>query len=525
MNELLTQLIIIISGVWRYRWRALTVAWLVSVAGWLWVYTLPNQFESSTRVYVDTESPLNPVTKGLATESNVDQEVSFMTRTLLSTPQLEQVARETDLDLRAETPKAFDNLIDRLKATIQVSGRDNLYTITYTDKDPEMSYNVVQTLLSRFVSSTLQDDREDTDARRRFIDTQIQEYEDRLANAEQQLADFKKRNVGLMPGSSGGYYDRLQRAMEELESVRVEYRLALQNRAELIKQLEGEEPVFGIGAPTVAADQSSSYDVRINQRRDQLSELRLNFTDKHPDIIALTEIIESLEAQRAEELASRGPLPTGGQEYNPLDTNPVYQSLRLSLSQTELDIAQLRLRVAQQQAQVDSLKEAVDTVPEVEAQLARLNRDYAVTKERHEALLKRREALRLGEDASNSINQLKFRIIDPPSVPLEPIGPNRAAFITVVLLAGLASGVGFAFLWNQVKPVFNTRQQLRDITGLPVLGSVSIIMTPRQRTVRRVQTSVFAVGFMMLLLSYVGALVIQEPAVRLAQQLQARGVL
>lgn len=525
MHELLTQLIIIVSGVWRYRWRGLTVAWLVSVAGWMWVYTLPNQFESSTRVYVDTESPLNTVTRGLATESNVDQEVDFMTRTLLSTPQLEQVARETDLDLRAVTPKAFDNLIDRLKGTIKVSGRDNLYTITYTDKDPEMSYNVVQTLLSRFVSSTLQDDREDKDAARRFLDAQIDEYEERLASAEQQLADFKKRNVGLMPGSSGGYYDRLQRSMEQLESMRVEYRLASQNRTELIKQLDGEEPVFGIGAPAMSADVSSSYDVRLNQRRDQLGELRLNFTDKHPDIVALMQIIESLEAQRDEELNSLGPRGGQVQEYNPLDTNPVYQSLRLSLSQTELDIAQLRLRVAQKQAQVDALKEAVDTVPEVEAQLSRLNRDYAVTKERHEALLKRREFLRLGEDASNSSNQLKFRIIDPPSVPLEPIGPNRYLFITVVLLGGLASGIGFAFLWQQLKPVFDTRQQLREFANLPVLGSVSVIMTPRQRTVRRVQTSAFAVGFMMLILSYVAALAIEDSAVRFAQTLHARGVL
>lgn len=523
MHDLLSQLIIIISGAWRYRWRGLTVAWLVSVAGWMWVYTLPNQFESSTRVYVDTESPLNSVTRGLATESNVAQEVSFMTRTLLSTPQLEQVARETDLDLRAETPKAFDNLIERLKGTIMVAGRDNLYTITYTDKDPEMSYNVVQTLLSRFVSSTLQDDREDKDAARRFLNAQIDEYEERLSSAEQQLADFKKRNVGLMPGSSGGYYDRLQRSMEQLESMRVEYRLASQNRTELIKQLDGEEPVFGIGG--TSADVSSSYDVRLNQRRDQLGELRLNFTDKHPDIVALMQIIESLEAQRDEELNSRGPVGGQAAEYNPLDMNPVYQSLRLSLSQTELDIAQLRLRVAQEQGQVDSLKEAVDTVPEVEAQLSRLNRDYAVTKERHEALLKRREFLRLGEDASNSSNELKFRIIDPPSVPLEPVGPNRHLFITVVLLGGLAAGVGFVFLWHQINPVFDTRQQLREFANLPVLGSVSVIMTPRQRTVRRVQTSVFAVGFMMLILSYVAALAIEDSAVRFAQTLYARGVL
>ena len=119
---------------------------------------------------------------------------------------------------------------------------------------------------------------------------------------------------------------------------------------------------------------------------------------------------------------------------------------------------------------LDSLKEAVDTVPEVEAQLSRLNRDYAVTKDRHEALLKRREFLRLGEDASNSSNQLKVRIIDPPSVPLEPIGPNRYLFITVMLLGGLASGLGFAFLWHQLKPVFDTRQQLREFVNLPVLG-------------------------------------------------------
>ncbi len=524
MHDILNQVIAIARSMWRYRWLSLLVSWLICLAGWAWVYTLPNQYESKTRVYVDTESALRPLIQGLATETNVMSQVNLMTRALLSRPHLEKVARETDLDLRADTPKAMDRLIDRLRMTIQIErGRtDNFYAIAYRDRDPETAHAVVQTLLSNFVSDTLITKREEEMGAMRFLEEQILAHEERLAEAEQKLADFKKENVGRMPGAMGGYYERLQRAMDEASSLQRRYTLAVRSRDELINQLEGEEPVFGIASPTTpTSTRNPADDARLARMREQLDDLRLNYTDKHPDVVALVERIETLEAQAS---AVPDEMPTemaaAPEQINPLDRNPVYQSLRIALSGAEVEVAQLRVKLQQQQATVESLRRAVDTVPEVEAQLKRLNRDYNVTKERYEALIQRREAAKLRDEAVETSDDIQFRVIDPPSVPLEPVGPNRPVFLTVTLIGALGAGLAFAFLLSQINPVFSSRQELRKITSLPVLGSVSVIMMPREKLVRRVQTSAFALGLVMLVIVFAGAVVFEEPAVRFAQAVQ-----
>ena len=63
-----------------------------------------------------------------------------------------------------------------------------------------------------------------------------------------------------------------------------------------------------------------------------------------------------------------------------LDMNPVYQNLRLSLSQADADLAAIRGQMQAQQAVVGELRSRVKPIPEVEAELARLNRDYEINK-------------------------------------------------------------------------------------------------------------------------------------------------
>src|SRR5262247_2528256 len=133
MYEVWGQIVEQLSGMWRFRWRALATAWVLALAGWGWVYALPNLYSASARVHVDTESALRPLLRGLAVETNIQDQLNFMTRALLSRPQLEKVARETDLDLRAHTPRDMERLIESLQLKIQIAGdgRTSIYTISY----------------------------------------------------------------------------------------------------------------------------------------------------------------------------------------------------------------------------------------------------------------------------------------------------------------------------------------------------------------------------------------------------------
>src|SRR3954468_18755600 len=133
MEEFITQLLASVKGIWHYRWHALLATWLIALAGWIKVYSLPDEYQSTARVFVDTQSVLKPLLSGMTSVPNVGQQVAIMSRTLLSRPNVERVMRTVDLDLNAKTARDKELLLDELMSKIKIGGTGNydIYTITY----------------------------------------------------------------------------------------------------------------------------------------------------------------------------------------------------------------------------------------------------------------------------------------------------------------------------------------------------------------------------------------------------------
>ena len=110
MHELAEQLLSYLKAAWRYRWYGAGLAWTVAIAGWVIVAQLPNRYEASARVYVDTQSVLRPLLAGLAVQPNVSQIVTMMSRTLISRPNVEKVVRMADLGITVKTPEDREQL-------------------------------------------------------------------------------------------------------------------------------------------------------------------------------------------------------------------------------------------------------------------------------------------------------------------------------------------------------------------------------------------------------------------------------
>ena len=467
-------------GMWRFRWMAICVAWTAALLGWVFVLQMPDIYKSSARVFVDTNSLLPELTEGLTARENLLDEVDLVSKDLLSRPNLEAVARETDLDLRATTVREKEELISELQRQIRVEGgRDRIFRISYEDPSRQKANAVVNSLLNNFVESSIGAQGEDADMTERALRLEIEDHEERLVAAESELADFKKRNLGYMPEDGMDYYTRLRSVQAEADRADEKVRLVTQRRDEIIKQLEGEEPVFGL-VPSASAPSSTgcSKSGAMKELQGQLDELRVNFTDKHPRIVMLQETIASIEAECLAERAATGgfvALSSGGTDE--LNVNPVYKSLRLQLSNAEVELVELREEASGYRRTVAQLRRDVDKISEVEAEGKRLNRDYEVIESRHQELLRRWEALQSKKRLDQVTDQVQFDVLEPPFAPLEPVAPNRPLLVIGVLILALGLGGVTAFALNQLRPVYFTRRELRD-TGLPVLGSVSFIPAP-----------------------------------------------
>ena len=509
MDELLQQLMTYLRGMWRRRWPGLAVAWIVGIAGAFTLFEMPDKYEASARVYVDTQSVLKPLMSGLAVQPNVDQQISILSRTLISRPNIEKLIRMADLDHNIQTNREKESLIDDLMKTLQLRGSDrqNLYTITYRDTNPNEAKRVVQALLSLFVESGIGDKRKGTDTARRFIDDQIQAYEARLKDAENRVKEFKLAHMGMTGGDGNDYYSQMQRLNEEHNRVLLELRAAEQARDSYKNEIGGEEAVYvpdGTAmAPTGAA---SEIDMRIDALRRNLDELLRRYTDEHPDVVGTRRVIASLEEEK--KAKSSGQKADGTPAARPLNANPVFQQIKVALAESEANVASLQARADELQARVEKMKAAAQMLPEVEAQYASLNRDYDVQKRNYQTLVQRRESAAMSGDMDAAAGVADFRIIDPPSVSPTPVAPNRLLMLPAVLFVALGAGLFFSFIISQALPTFHDARTLREVTARPVLGTVSLLINATMNRQRRRNVALFAGGLAGLFAVYGAALML-----------------
>lgn len=501
MEDLLSQLVSQLKGIWKYRWIAVAIAWVVVVAGWLAVYSLRDSYQSSARVFVDTQSILKPLLAGMATVPNVEQQVSIMSRTLISRPNVERVIRMVDLDLKTNSVKDREKLIDNVTSQIKISGtsQNDIYTISYTGENPKLVKDVVQSLLTIFVEGSFGDKKQDSAKAIQFIDEQIKMYEEKLSSAENALKEFKLKNMGLLPHPGSDYSSKLAETSELLTSARLELREAEHARDAIKRQIYGETGTSKSGQIITSNPEITE---RIQSLNKNLDTLRLQYTESHPDVVSTKRLIAQLEARNLEESKTRKPGSDAGLTYSPM-----LQQLKVSLSTEEARVASLRARVDEYALRVARLKEMSVAAPEVETQLAQLNRDYTINKENYEKLVASRESAKLSGELSATTEMMTFRVIDPPTSPQAPTGPNRPRLISMVFFGALLAGIGGALLMSKIRPTFLSANSLREATNLPILGSVSKKWTDLEKDRRKKSLYVFGLSVGCLLVMYSGVMV------------------
>lgn len=501
MEEFINQLLTSVRGIWKYRWPAIGVAWLVAMGGWIRIASLPDNFQTSARVFVDTQTILKPLLSGMTSVPNVEQQVAIMSRTLLSRPNIERVIRMVDMDLSASTAREHERQLEDLLSKIKIAstGSYDIYTITYNNSNPRLVRDVVQSLLTIFVEGSFKGKKGESQKAVQFIDDQIKTYEDRLVAAENTVKEFKMAHNTLLPRQGIDYGAQLLMSADALNGAKLELMEAEQARNAIKAQTTGDEPILGEIAPT--AIEHPEIDARIATLNKNLDGLRLQYTELHPDIAATKRLVLQLEQRKLEENKNRPVNADPGKNYSPM-----LQQLKVALTEADAKLAAARVRVQELSARHARLEAQSQAVPEAESQLAQLNRDYQINKENYEKLISRREVAKLSGDLSQTTEMMSFKIIDPPTVPMRPVGPNRALLYSSALLAALIAGTAAALLISQIRPTFLSPAELRSFSGLPVLGTVTMNWTPDQQVKRRRGQAGFGAVVACLLLSYSGVM-------------------
>jgi polysaccharide chain length determinant protein (PEP-CTERM system associated) len=503
MEQLIAQVVTIARGMWRFRWPSLAVAWLVALIAVVIVFRVPDKYEATARIFVDTQSILKPLMSGLAVQPNVEQQVVMLSRTLISRPNMEKLVRMADLDLKSESKAQQEALVTELMRDVEIKnvGRDNLYALSYRNAEPAKAQKVIQSLVSIFVESSLGNTRKDTQTAKVFLDEQIKGYEAKLEEAEARLKEFRLRNIQLHNAEGKDSASRLGELAEQLNQARLALREAEQARDAAKQQLDAEKSQSANLATQSLLQESAisvatpEIDGRLDAQKKNLDVLLQRFTEQHPDVVTTRKLIKDLEEQKRKEVAELRRTAMVASAGAPVGANNLaYQEMGRLLATSEVQVAALRARVAEYTSRYNSARELLKTAPQLETEAAQLNRDYAIHKKNYEDLVARRESASMSGELEVASGVADFRLIDPPRVSPTPVSPNRLLLLPLAFAVALGAGLFVAFAGSQLRPVFHSAGELREKVAIPLLGMVSKVSSAADVRQERVNLVRFMMG-------------------------------
>ena len=448
-----------LNGLWRRRWLVVAVVWGVSLLGWFAVWLLPDKYESRAHVFVQTETILEPVFTGFTARPDYAQRVEVMRLQLLTRPNVEEVILRAGLgeEIRAltalERRAKMEGLVADLSDAIMIdSPRDMYFIISYRHSDPETARRVVDAVLNMLIEQDLGASLSEDAAARRRLALQIEQFEEKLTANERAVAAFQREHAAELAATQG-----TARSLELKESELVRVGAEIERTRGRVLTLQN----------ILSATPRTNSRGELDRLRVELSALRSQYREDHPDIRGVKARIEQLEK------SSEGAL----------SANPDHVRLRSELQVAQDLVGVLEAREATIREELNALDQAAGAAPLVEAELRQIIREYEQTRKTYEELLARRDRLDLTTSLGPGGRGVEYQIFERPEAALLPSDPPRFLLIVGVLFLAAGAGGGAAALLTALDRSYTQADELQKAFGLTVLGAIS--EAPSQAVVAR----------------------------------------
>jgi polysaccharide chain length determinant protein (PEP-CTERM system associated) len=472
------------------------IALIALVIGVLW----PKNYVSSTTVLAQKSDIIQPLLEGRAVPTGVSDRISIAKQVIFSRKALDEILQIGGWAAQNPDPITQDRLSEDIKnRTLISSPRESLVQITYRDSDPDRAYKVTERFAELFIKESLATKERESREAYEFIDSQVEDYHKKLTDAEENLKKYRADNADAHPGSEADTNTRISTLRTGIEQARLNVMELRSNEAALTSQLSGESEI------TAVQTRSGIFRAQLSELQSQLDKLLLNYTDQYPDVIRIRHQMEDLHKQldaeenRKVEVQRTG-TPTALDQT--AQFNPLYQELRSKLADVRRQIAANESRMGATEAILNAELDRSRRIVASESALAELTRDYEVNRDIYQDLLKRRENARVSMNLDEEGRGLTFRIQDPATKPLRPTGLSLTHFGLAGIVLALALPFGLLFGVARFDPRLRSARELERHVGVPVLATVPVYATPRERGVDRTRNALAVLLILGVLAAY-----------------------
>ena len=469
----------------------LFVGWLVV---WAASWVLPARYKSGTLILVEQPTmPKDYVTPNV--NDDLQERLQSITQQILSRTRLLHIIDQLNLNSDSHNQLSPDEKVDGMRKNIDIElvrdpsqTRVSAFNVYYSASDPHIAQRVTSELTSLFINENLEVRQQMSEDTTKFLEDQLEAARKNLSEQEEKIREFKGQHVGELPTQTGSNLEILSGLQSQLQADQDALNVAKQQRVYLQTLINQYRTLQGSAkTPEGAPVGLPMLDQELDKLRSQLADLSSHYTDKHPDVRKLKEQIAKTERLRDQLLADLKTKANANQTDGSEETVPAgVASAQLSpLAQLQGQLQSNQVEIANRENAITSLKEKVNDYqnrlnqePVREQQLADLTRGYDQSKANYDELLKKKNESQMATSMELLQQGERFRIIDPPSLPLKPDFPNRLKFCGIGLGVGLALGVVVAGAFEMMDDRVYSEKELKDLLPAKVLCEIPVIANP-----------------------------------------------
>lgn len=503
--------------VWKRKWLIILPVIAVASAVALVVWRLPDVYESSTLIVV-TPSTLPSSVVSSVNEDTLTRQLSSISQVVASRSSLEPLVQKYDLykieRLRGEP---MEVLIEKMRKDINVevnTSRNDItngFNITYRYRDPRTTQVITSELATKYINAQTKNVVDSTTSANEFMEQQVRQAKDELDAVDQRRLDFMQKNLGNLPGEGVALMGQLNGWREQQKAYINEVGRLQDRRSAMASQLatvrKSSDQIKDEIAENVTDPKTTPAWGQLASRKAdleaQITRMKTELRDKHPDVISKQAEIDSVNESMADMISDWKQKIQEKQEK--LKNRPDLQvaGLENELKLIDGEIKRQQALIGQIETQIGQLMSRINNVPGAEIALGALDREYQTKKGTYDSLLAQQAKISLSADAANQQQGEGIEVVDAANLPSQPVAPKR--FLLSAL--GLAMGLFVGLLAVSVVEVprlltIQTSEDATHYTNLPVLISLPELLTPQEaKTIPRRRKLLLAAGIVVTIIS------------------------
>lgn len=424
----------------KYQFVSLALIIMIGVA--VTSYFLPERYEAKCTVFIE-KSVISELVKGIAITPSFEEKLRVLAYTMKSRTLLLKVFNDIGLDFNSLNNGQQETMISNFqeRTDIKLKDREGLFIISFSDKDPRVARDFVNTLVRRYIEENITSKREESYGATKFLAEQIATVKAKFEEAESRVNSFKRDKGGVLAQNEGMVQNEIGEAQQKIDELVIKRR-----------QLESMQNLARNNDPLKAK-------LAMLQKKQQ--ELSRVYTENHPEVVETNSEIAAVKEQMQ-----------SGFARTELAAAP-----SIELEKITMELNSIRENEKNLRRLVASKQSLFRNIPAARTGLDELEREKNSHKTLYDQLVARYGQSEVAKQMEVQDKATTFRIVDPAVLPTKPFSPQRVKMILFGIVGGLLASFGFLVLRDHLDKSVRNVESLKSL-GIQVLAVVPTIENP-----------------------------------------------